>query len=118
MILLDEESYSLLYGSDVCEIRNIDEYELFDYAQQFRGKSDKESIENTLNLTRNIAKMFNAKFEDMLFGGTEKEILTRGTDWCADMARVGAVLLDCLGIPSRIVHLANLNKAYNGHVVV
>lgn len=47
----------------------------------------------------------------MLFGGTEKEILDRGTDWCTDMARVGAVFLKCLGIPSRIVHLADTGKA-------
>lgn len=60
---------------------------------------------------------YNIDFINMQFGGTEKEILDRGTDWCSDMARIGAVLLQCLGIPCRIVYLANLNKAYNGHVV-
>ena len=57
-------------------------------------------------------------FEEMKFGGTEKEIIERGTDWCADLARVGAVLLACNNIPARIVHLVNPLKAYNGHVVV
>lgn len=44
----------------------------------------------------------------MIFGGKEKDIINRGTDWCADMARVGCVLLQCNNIPARIVHLANI----------
>lgn len=34
------------------------------------------------------------------------------------MSRVGCVLLQCLGIPARIIYTVNLSKAYNGHVVV
>ncbi len=118
MILLDEESYSFLYLSGVPGIDNMNGHELFDFAQQFRVTSDKESIKNVLDFTKNKVKGFNVEFSNMIFGGTEKEILERGTDWCADMARVGAVLLECMGIPARIVHLANLSRAYNGHVVV
>lgn len=54
----------------------------------------------------------------MIFGGTEKEILLRGTDWCTDISRVGAALLQCLNIPSRIVIIVNKDVAYNGHQVV
>jgi hypothetical protein len=54
----------------------------------------------------------------MLFGGTEKEILTRGTDWCFDLARVAAVILDCIGLTSRFVFVANPYKAYNAHVLL
>lgn len=54
----------------------------------------------------------------MVFGGTERAILARGTDWCADMARAGAVLLMCLDIPARIATLADPAMAYHGHVVV
>ena len=54
----------------------------------------------------------------MYFGGTEKEILNRGTDWCFDLARLSAVILDCIGLTSRFVFVANPNKAYHGHVLL
>ncbi|MFW5847737.1 MAG: hypothetical protein ACOCVF_02345, partial [bacterium] len=41
-----------------------------------------------------------------------------GTDWCADISRVGVALLQCLCIPSRIVIIVNKDVAYNGHQVV
>jgi hypothetical protein len=54
----------------------------------------------------------------MIFGGTEMEIINRGSDWCTDISRVGASLLQCLGIPTRIVILVNSHNAYHGHQVV
>ena len=54
----------------------------------------------------------------MIFGGTELEIIKRGSDWCTDISRVGAALLQCLGMPSRIAILVNQFKAYHGHQVV
>lgn len=53
----------------------------------------------------------------MLFDCTEDEILKRDIDWCNDISRVCLVMLKCLNIPCRIVHLVNINKAFNGHVV-
>lgn len=117
MILLDSKSYSYLYNN-VIECHDMKKHELFDFAQKFRSTSDLETIKNVMDYTSNIANSFNVDFEDMLFGGTEKQILDRGTDWCADMARVAFVLLECVDIPCRIVHLANIEKAYNGHVVI
>lgn len=58
------------------------------------------------------------KLADLKFGGTEEEIIERGTDWCTDVARVGCTLYQVAGFPSRIVSLFNLNAAYSGHVVV
>lgn len=55
---------------------------------------------------------------DLRFGGTEEEIISRGTDWCTDVARVGCALYQVAGFPSRIVSLFNLNVAYSGHVIV
>ncbi len=55
---------------------------------------------------------------EMKFGGTEEEIIARGTDWCTDVARVGCVLYQVAGFPSRIVSLFNLDAAYSGHVIV
>jgi hypothetical protein len=54
----------------------------------------------------------------MIFGGTELEIIKRGSDWCTDISRVGAAFLQCLGMPSRIAILVNPFKAYHGHQVV
>jgi len=117
MIRLDEESYSFLYDKTPIQI-DMKNHELYSFAKQFKGMNDKQTIENILLYTSKIANNFDAEFSEMKFGGSEKEILDRGTDWCADMSRVGAVLLACNNIPARIVHLANLNKAYHGHVVV
>lgn len=58
------------------------------------------------------------KLADLKFGGTEEEIIARGTDWCTDVARVGCTLYQVAGFPSRIVNLFNLNAAYSGHVIV
>lgn len=117
MILLDESSYNLLYQQPPT-IENMENHEVFSYAQQFKSSSDHQTIKNVIKHLCSIASGYNTPFEDMLFGGTEKEILDRGTDWCSDMARVCTVLLKCLGIPARIVQLANTDKAYNGHAAV
>ena len=115
MILLDEESSQVLYQKTSC--LNVEGHDLYAFAQQSKAAHDRQSIRNVLDYTSDIAMRYDVDFKDMSFGGTEQQILQRGTDWCADMARVGTVLLQCLGIPCRILHLVNLNKAYHGHVV-
>lgn len=117
MILLEPDSYRLLYSAKpTCP--DMRSHELWGFAQSFRGQEDLNSIRNLLAFTSNMAENFSLPLEEMRFGGTEKEILHRGTDWCADMARAAAALLMCLGIPARILHLANTEKAYYGHVIV
>jgi transglutaminase-like putative cysteine protease len=59
-----------------------------------------------------------AGLEDMVFGGTEEEIIERGTDWCADLGRVACALCQVAGIPARIVNLVELGAAYGGHVII
>ncbi len=59
-----------------------------------------------------------AGLADLKFGGREEEIITRGTDWCTDVARVGCALYQVAGLPCRLVNLFNLNAAYSGHVIV
>lgn len=115
MILLEEESSPTLYQKPSC--LNMEGHALYAFAQQFKAAQERQSIRNVLDYTSGIALRYDVDFKDMVFGGTEQQILQRGTDWCADMARVGAVLLQCLGIPCRLLHLVNLNKAYHGHVV-
>lgn len=117
MVLLDEQSFEYLYKSAPQTV-NMQSHSMYSFARQFKGECPRETVENTLRYCSDIALHYDVPFEQMRFGGTETEILTRGTDWCADMARVGAVLLMCNEIPARIIHLVNPAKAYNGHVVV
>lgn len=53
-----------------------------------------------------------------IFGGTEEEIVARGSDWCTDVARVACALFQVVGLPSRLVFLADTRKAYSGHALV
>lgn len=117
MILLDPASCAHLYGSKP-QLPDMHTHALYSFSRQFRQGDDRQTIENILKYCSDIALRYDVPFAQTRFGGTEQEILSRGTDWCADMARVGAVLLMCNGIPARIVHLADLRKAYYGHVVV
>lgn len=93
-------------------------HELHQFSQLFRLNNDYETIKNVIKFTNQIACQFDMDFKDIIFGGTEVDILARGTDWCSTMARVASVILMCLNIPCRMVHLVNENKAYHGHVVV
>lgn len=118
MILLEEESAALLYQNPPRIPSEICRNPLWQFAQQFKRETEKETIRAVLDFTQNIVQNFDQPFEQMHFGGTEQEILQRGTDWCADLARVGVVLLECLTIPARMVNLADREKAYHGHVIV
>lgn len=118
MILLEEDSLPLLYGGVPAVNPAMKEHALYPFTRQFVGKSAVETIDNLLRLTAGIAQSCDLPFEQMRFGGTEQQILQRGTDWCADLARVGVALLNCAGIPARIGHLVNPDRPYNGHVVV
>lgn len=118
MILIDEKSKYYLYNQSSPSIEvGVKNHELFDFSKQFKGTDDITTLKNVLNFTTNIVNNFNVSFESMRFGGTEKEIIERGTDWCADISRIGCAILQCLNIPCRMVMLANVNYAYNGHTV-
>ncbi len=115
MILLEEESKSYLYHD--LQLPNLHHHELYDYSQQFKRRTEHETIQEVLKMTSAMAYDYKVPFAEMLFGGTEKEILQRGTDWCTDMARVCCVIVQCCDIPCRMIHLADKNCAYHGHVV-
>ncbi len=116
MILLDEDSRDALYQVPYRE-EDMSGHALFAFSRQFKRQTDRETIDAVLEYTSGIATHYDVPFEEMLFGGTEQQIIERGTDWCADMARVCCVILKCLAIPCRILNIVDINKAYNGHVV-
>ena len=116
-IKLDSVSEPFLYG--VYQILYpLENHELYTFSQKFKMENELESIKAVVRYTSKLASNFNVPLKDMLFGGTEKEILTRGTDWCFDLARVAAVILDCIGLTSRFVFVANPYKAYNAHALL
>ena len=56
--------------------------------------------------------------DGMRFGGTEEQIITRGSEWCADVARVACVMCQVASVPSRLIWLFNLSQAYSGHQII
>ena len=76
MVLLDDQSAELLYSRVVRH--DLEGHELYQFAQQFKAYTGKETIQNVLQYTHNIAAAFDTDFDNMLFGGTEKQILDRG----------------------------------------
>ena len=68
--------------------------------------------------TRGLGQHAEQCLDKMLIGGTEEQIIQRGSDWCTDVARVACVLFQMGGFPCRIVYLFNLAQAYSGHVIV
>jgi len=118
MIFLDEESKSLLYKAPNTVSQDISNHELYEIALKLKGDNHLESINRTIEFVIEIVKKCDTPFEEMVFGGTELEIIKRGSDWCTDISRVGSALIQCLGMPSRIAILVNPFKAYHGHQVV
>ena len=118
MILLDEESKSFLYKAPQSVSKNISNHALYEIAHKLKGDNHLESIDRTIEFVIEIVKKCDTPFKEMVFGGTELEIIKRGSDWCTDISRVGAALIQCLGMPSRIAILVNPFQAYHGHQVV
>ncbi len=64
------------------------------------------------------AEMDPDDLDNMRVGGTEEQIIERGSDWCTDVARVGCAMCQIAGLPARLVMLANIGQAYSGHVII
>ena len=56
--------------------------------------------------------------DEMRFGGTEEQIIVRGSDWCTDVARVACAMCHMAGVPARLISLFNLSQAYSGHAII
>ncbi|HPG43177.1 MAG TPA: hypothetical protein PLJ98_05145 [Acholeplasmataceae bacterium] len=118
MIFLDDNSKSFLYRTPQPISKDISNHEIFDIAQTLKGENHLKSVYKAIEFVHDIVENYETPFEEMVFGGSELEIIKRGSDWCTDISRVGAALLQCLGMPSRIAILVNPFKAYHGHQVV
>ena len=56
--------------------------------------------------------------DGMWFGGTEEQIVPRGSDWCIDVVRVACAMCQVAGVLARPVWLFNLGQAYSGHAII
>jgi len=80
---------------------------------------DEDRVEAIAAFTAGLADGFDWEDMDQIaVGGTEEQIIARGSDWCADVVRVACLLYQIGGMPSRIVYLFNLADAYCGHCIV
>ena len=82
------------------------------------GNSDEERITAIVRFTAGLQGKASQDLDSAQVGGTEEEIIARGSDWCADVARVGCALCQVAGYPARIVYLVDTEKAYSGHVIM
>ena len=120
MIKLDESSVDFLYGSYTDPARQFQagsRASLEKIAARLKRKKAIKTIHNIVAYCRKIVRKCNVSTKDMLYGGTEEEIIARGTYWCTDIARVACILFHIAGFPSRILITANTNFAYCGHSV-
>ncbi len=77
-----------------------------------------ERIEGIACFCSGLGERAPGELDDMQVGGTEEEIIRRGSEWCTDVARVGCALYQVAGHPCRLVFLADTESAYCGHVIV
>jgi len=82
-------------------------------------KTEEECVEGIARFTSGLADNFDwYDLESMIVGGTEEEIIARGSDWCVDVARVACVLCQLAGLPARLVYLFNMVEAHCGHSLI
>lgn len=120
MIKLDDSSAEYLYNSytDLLKRYKLGSRIFFEnIVDRMKGRTDSETIDNIISYCRNIVINCNTDTEDMIFGGTEEEIVERGTYWCTDIARVACVMFQVAGFPARMITTANTNFPYCGHEV-
>jgi len=67
---------------------------------------------------KKVVEPCNTSTHDLIFGGTEEDIIARTTYWCTNLARVACVLLQVAGYPARILVTGNTSFPYCGHQVV
>ena len=77
MVLLEEDTAARLYSQKGRLPAGIQHHPLYDFAGHFAGSHQAQSIDHLLRLTKRMAENFTVPFEQMRFGGTEREILLR-----------------------------------------
>ncbi len=124
MIRICAETADCLYGAHTpldIKYRNRSRPELEQCVSKASAGAERaeKAIERIAAFTAGLQeRVAGGGTDDLLLGGTEEEIINRGSDWCTDVARVGCVLCQVSGIPSRLVILIDTGQAYSGHVII
>lgn len=122
MIRLCTETATYLYGEYTPEYGRYEqgsrpELERQLYSVTANCSSSEEQVERIARFTAGLASTRD-DLDDLLFGGAEEEIIRRGSDWCTDLARTACVLCQVAGLPSRVLILADTDRAYSAHSIV
>jgi hypothetical protein len=80
--------------------------------------AEEERIGSVMRFASGLGPSPPVELAEMKFGGSEEEIVARGSDWCPDVARVACALSQVAGLPSRLVVLEDPAAAYTGHTIV
>jgi hypothetical protein len=80
--------------------------------------SEEERVGVLARFAAGIVPASPVPLDQLKFGGSEEEIIARGSDWCTDVARVACGLSQVAGLPSRLVILEDTGRAYSGHTIV
>jgi len=82
------------------------------------GIGEETLVEGIAHFCARLCDHASDNLDTMRIGGTEEQIIERGSDWCTDVARVGCILCQVAGVPARIVNLADTERPYSGHVII
>jgi hypothetical protein len=123
MVRLCSETADYLYG-EYTPTRSLyqkglrPELEQYVEAVVLGCHSEEERIESIARFTQSLQEKASTDLDSMQVGGTEEEIISRCSDWCADVGRVGCAFCQVVGLPARMVYLVNTGKAYSGHAII
>ena len=81
-------------------------------------RTEEERVAAVARFASELAPRWPPPLGERKFGGSEEEIVRRGSDWCTDVARVACGLSQVAGLPSRLVILEDIERAYSGHTIV
>ena len=80
--------------------------------------SPSDRVSRILDFCHGLGERAADDLDEMQFGGTEEQIVARGSDWCTDIARVACAMCQISDVPARLVSLFNLEQAYSGHQII
>ena len=123
MILLNSETENYIYTELTPTISHYKEGArplLEEHVKRMTSEchSEQERIEAIAGFTGSMQNRASDDLDLIRIGGTEEEMITRGSDWCSDVARVACALYQIAGVPARMVYLIDTEKAYTGHVII
>lgn len=77
-----------------------------------------DRVAGIVDFCQSLGERAAVDLDGMRFGGTEEQIIARGSDWCTDVARVACAMCQVAGVPARLVSLFKLSQAHSGHAIV